>query len=334
MRRTLALLPGIAVLAASAPAPAHEQRTAASRLLANDAAATVATAERGSWCGDERASDDTTHAVRAAEHRLRALYLVPSDAPSRLADVAPLIQGSVDAASRTLETARGRALRFDRGTRCGAGYLDITTVRLGLTTAQLAQAAADGTTLAAVAQALRATGVRLVPDDELFTARRSGTVNVVGWLDAPAPTGTCGQATIVSDERRSPRNANAVGGKLALVFRHGESFCGSSTVLHEVAHLLGAVQDPAPHATADGHCSDAAEDVMCLPGSPALGAAGPVVDAGSDDYWDPSADRPLGWWTLNLSPFLCERPGCAGDRAAPRPTRRLRAVGTRRAFRR
>lgn len=332
MRRILALLPGIAVLSASAPALAHDQRAAAPRLLANDAAVTLA--EPAPWCGDERATDDTANAVRLREHRLRALYLVPADAPSRLAEVAPQIQGSVDGAARTLEAARGRSLRFDRGTRCGAGYVDITTIRLPLTTAQLARAAIDGTTLSAVAQGLRERGVRLVPDDELFTPRRSGTVNVVGWLDAPAPAGSCGQATIVSDDRRSARNANAVGGKLALVFRHGGSFCGSATVLHEVAHLLGAVQDPAPHATSDGHCADAAEDVMCLPGSPSVGTAGPVVDAGSDDYWDPSADRPLGWWTLNLSPFLCERPGCAGDRPAARATRRLRAVGSRRAFRR
>ena len=321
MRRILALLPGIALLAATAPATAH-QRAAAPRLVANAAAVTTAAVEQAPWCGDERSTDDVAHAAPAGEHRLRALYLVPSDAPSRLAEVAPQIQGSADAASRLLEAARGRALRFDRGTRCGAGYLDITTIRLGLTTAQLAEAAAQDTTLSAVTRALRQRDVRLVPDDELFTRRAAGTLNVVAWLDAPAPAGSCGQATIVSDERRSERNANAMGGKLALVFRNGESFCGSATVLHEVAHVLGAVQDPAPHGTPDGHCSDAAEDVMCLPGSPALGTAASLVDAGSDDYWDPPAGRPLGWWTLNLSPFLCERPGCAGDRAKRRVARR------------
>lgn len=319
MRRILALLPGIALLAATAPAPAHDQRTAAPRLVADSAVLTTAAAEQAPWCGDERATDDVTHAAAGGEHRLRALYLVPSDAPSRLAAAAPQIQGSADAASRILEAARGRALRFDRGTRCGAGYLDITTIRLRRTTEQLATAAAEDRTLTVVAQALREAGVRLVPDDQLFTRRRAGTVNAVAWLDAPAPPGTCGQATIVADERRTQRNANAVGGKLALIFRREASFCGSDTVLHEVAHVLGAVQDPAPHATSDGHCADAAEDVMCLAGSPALGGTRPAVDAGSDDYWDPAGGRALGWWTLNLSPFLCERPGCAGDR----PPRRL-----------
>lgn len=316
MRSAPALLVVLCCLFAAGPAAAH------------DAPAT-APAPQSPWCGDERSTDDTAHQAPLRRHRLRALYLVPRDAPSRLATVAPAIQGQVDQASATLERDRGRALRFDRGTRCGQQYVDITTIRLPLSTGELQQAADTDTTLARVGRALAARGLRIVPDDELFTPRNAGTTNVVAWLDGPAPAASCGQSTIVADTRRTARNANALGGKLALIFRDGDAFCGGQTVLHEVAHMLGAVPDGAPHATPDGHCDDAAEDLMCV-GGPVTGLAPGTVDAGSDDYWDPPAGAPLRWWTLNLSPFLCARPTCAGD--APAPTRaRNRA---RRAFRR
>ena len=308
MRSAPALLVLLCGLIAAAPAAAHD-------------APTTAPAPQSTWCGDDRSTDDTANQAPLRRHRLRALYVLPRDAPNRLAAVAPTIQGQVDQASATLERERGRALRFDRGTRCGARYVDITTIRLPLTTADLQQAAEADTTLNRVGRALAARGVRIVPDDQLFTARNAGTTNVVAWLDGPAPPASCGQSTIVADARRSVRNANALGGKLALIFRDGDTFCGGQTVLHEVAHMLGAVQDGAPHATPDGHCDDAAEDLMCVAG-PASGLAAGTVDAGSDDYWDPPTGEPLRWWTLNLSPFLCARPACAGDAPARNRVRR------------
>jgi hypothetical protein len=327
VRLVVALLSVLAALSWAAPAPAHDvPGTAPLRLVADDVAVPAQTpAPAVPWCGDERATDDTRHQSTPMRHRLQALYLVPADAPSRFAALAPQIAGAAEAANGILERSRGRSLRFDRGTRCGARHLDISTVRLPLTTAQLAAAAADDTTLERVGRALAARGRRVLRDDQLFD-RSAGEVNYVAWLDGPAPAGSCGQAPVISDPRRSETNDNAYGGKLALVFRDGDGFCGPQTVLHETAHLLGAVQDPAPHATSDGHCNDAGQDLMCL----GADAADPVIDAGSDDYWDPPAGAPLRWWTLNLSPFLCERSGCAGDARTATASRRRAA---RRAFR-
>lgn len=291
-------------------------------------------APAGTWCGDERTTDDVVHESTAPRHRLHALYLVPSDAPSRLGEVAGTIQASADAASGLLARSRGRGLRLDRGTRCGSRHLDITTVRLPLTTASLQRAADTGDTFDRVSAALIERRIPLVPADELFTAQNAGEVNQIAWLDGPAPAGTCGQATIVADERRSTRNDSARGGKLALIFRKAEGFCGARTVLHETLHVLGAVQDPAPHATPDGHCADASEDVMCLPSAPAAGIGEAAVDAGSDDYWDPPTGAPLRWWTVNLSPFLCSGAGCADEprtRAAARQS--LARSRARRSFR-
>ena len=314
------------------PSSAHGHAVRTADAALGTLAADVAPA--GTWCGSERMSDDVAHESTAPRHRLHALYLVPSDAPSRLGAVAGTIQASADAASGFLARSRGRGLRFDRGTHCGSRHLDITTVRLPLTTAALQRAADAGDTFDRVSAALIKRGIPLVPADELFTARNAGEVNQIAWLDAPAPAGTCGQATIVSDERRSARNDNARGGKLALIFRRDEGFCGARTVLHETLHTLGAVQDPAPHATSDGHCADVSEDVMCLPSAPAAGLGEAAVDAGSDDYWDPPTGAPLRWWTVNLSPFLCSGAGCEhepGARAAAR--RSLTRSRARRSFR-
>jgi hypothetical protein len=33
-------------------------------------------------------------------------------------------------------------------------------------------------------------------------------------------------------------------------------------------------------------------------------------DYGNDDYWDPPQGVPLGWWTLNLSRFICPDAQC------------------------
>ena len=337
MRTTLASLAiALAALLPALEAHAHGIPGGQARIVAASAADLVdAPAARPAWCGDERATDDARHQAPAAAHRLRALYLVPADAPSRLATVAPEIQAGADGASRLLERTRGRALRFDRGTRCGPRHIDITTIRLRSTTAQLEAAAASGTTFTRIGRELIGLGVPLVPDDELYEPETSGTLNHVAWLDGPAPSGTCGQATVVSDPTRTAQNASALGGKLALIFRASETgrFCGPGHVLHEVLHLLGAVQHEAPHATGDGHCADDAGDLMCATAEPAA-ADGPRIDAAGDDYWDPAAGAPLRWWTVNLSPFLCARPGCAGDRAARKAKPRARKAAARRAARR
>lgn len=331
MRRRIAPLAVLGALALVAPPASAHQARIANAVVGAPAADT---APAGQWCGDERTTDDRTNEVAGSAHRLRALYLLPADAPSRLGEVAGRIQASVDGAAAIMECSRGRSLRFDRGTRCGPANVDITTVRLPLSTADLEQAALAGDTLDRVTDALIARGQPLVARDELF-GRGAGTLNLVAWLDGAAPAGSCGQATMIDDPRRSARNDNAVGGKLALIFRDAHSFCGPGAVLHEVLHLLGAVQEPAPSATPDGHCRDVAEDIMCLPGSPAAGLGDIAVDAGSDDYWDPSPAAPLRWWTVNLSPFLCARARCAGDapRARARAAKRaLRRAPGRRAF--
>lgn len=264
------------------------------------------------WCGRPRGSDDTVNELANGRHRFHAIYAHARDAGSRLGSVADGIQTSAMHASSLIEALHGRAIRFDMGTSCGGAYLDISALRLPQTTAELERLARtpDGT-LQAVADALDAAGFGVIRAGDSQAAAAARTRNWVVWLDGPAPAGSCGQAMLYDDARRGAGNLNNLGGKVSLVFRSDNQFCGAATVRHEIAHNLGAVVSSAPHASG-GHCTDAIEDTMCLPGSPAR-AGGEYharwFDYGTDDYWDPPGGA-LPWWTVNLNRFMCRRADC------------------------
>jgi hypothetical protein len=248
------------------------------------------------------------------------VYLVPHDAPSRFKPVAARIQADAFGASALLERLYRRAIRFDMGTSCGPRYLDISEFRLSATRAELARAAQSNDPDAVfnlVRSQMRQAGFLLFDSYNPNGPWEIQSVNYVAWLDGPGPSASCGQATSLLDTRRVPWNRNNTGGKLALIYRRGRGFCGSQTVRHEIGHNLGALQPDAPHTRDGAHCTDALEDTMCEGGAPAVapgaarGARNAVYfDYGNDDYWDPPDGRPLKWWTLNLSWFLCENPRC------------------------
>ena len=264
------------------------------------------------WCPNPAPG---ANQVDNGQYRYHAVYAHASDRPSNLDEFGGLLQRYTFTASAVLERQYRRAIRFDIGTPCGRGQLDISTLRLPLTTAELnAAAEARGTaTFDAVAQSLRLAGYGVAGNSEPFELRASRTENFLVFLDAPHPARTCGQGTALLDSTRSETNANNMGGKLAVIFRDGSDFCGPDVVRHEIGHNLGALQPDAPNTTDGVHCNDAFEDTMCSWESPKIsgGAFNSMwFDYGNDDYWDPPNGQPLGWWTLNLSRFLCTDPGC------------------------
>lgn len=102
-----------------------------------------------------------------------------------------------------------------------------------------------------------------------------------------------GQATLELDDRPGPRNRNNRGPSYAIDFGGGSDPEPSwTTLLHEAAHTMGAVQLSAPHTTGRGHCTDG-QDIMCYqdhPGAdydPYVCVVG-AFDCNSDDYFDPT----------------------------------------------
>ena len=295
------------------PDPASIDGAAPSGSPRARASAAASTGLPTTWCGDERTSDSTQNELANGDFRYHAVYAVPSDAPSRLQSVAGRIQADAMRATGLIEQLYGRAIRFDMGTSCGPQYLDVSVVRLPQTTAQLQNIAnSDTGTLDAVTNALDSSGFRVIKASDTFAAAAARTRNWVVWLDGPAPAGACGQAMLYDDAVRSQENYNNLAGKVAVVFRGAEGFCGANSIRHEIAHNLGAVVSRAPNSNG-GHCTDAIEDTMCTPEAPAVaGGAYHALyfDYGNDDYWDPPSGRALPWWTVNLSRFVCPDSNC------------------------
>jgi hypothetical protein len=218
-------------------------------------------------------------------------------------------------------------------------------VRLPFTEAQLAGLAAETRTATfdAIAATLRERGFPVASNDAGLDQLMALKENFLVWLDGPAPAGSCGQGTALLDSARSQSNLNNLGGKLAVIFRQDRGFCGADVVRHEIGHNLGALQPDAPNTEDGVHCIDAFEDTMCAWQAPKV-AAGPFnglyFDYGNDDYWDPPQGAPLGWWTLNLSRFICldaqcnrpqradrEAASAGGTDSAERPERRAAKRG-------
>jgi hypothetical protein len=266
------------------------------------------------WCGTQRGDDDREHEADNGAYRYHAIYAIPSDGPDRFAQVAETLQADAFQASGLLEQNYGRAIRFDLGTNCGPQYLDISTVRLPYSTAQLQALAPTATgTLDAVSNGINAAGFATIRPTDTLESAAARNRNFVVWIDGPAPSGACGQATSYDDPTRDPSNLNNLGGKVAVVFPNGSGgFCSSNTVRHEIGHNLGALQPVAPHAFDGAHCNDSYEDTMCYSQAPrtASGQRGQFFDYGNDDYWDPPQGAGLPWWTANLNRFLCPDAAC------------------------
>jgi hypothetical protein len=267
-----------------------------------------------SWCGIQRSNDDTSAEFDNGEYRYHAIYALPADAPDNFGRLASTLQADAFQASALLESAYGRAIRFDLGTNCGPQYLDISVVRLPQTTAQMQALAPTATgTLEAVSDGIDAAGFSTIRPTDTVESASLRTRNYLVWIDGPAPSGACGQATSYSDSTRDPSNLNNLGGKIAVVFSNGSGgFCSSNTVRHEIGHNLGALQPVAPHAFDGAHCNDAYEDTMCYSNSPKVagGQRGLFFDYNNDDYWDPPGGVGLPWWTANLNRFLCPDAAC------------------------
>lgn len=110
-----------------------------------------------------------------------------------------------------------------------------------------------------------------------------------------------GHTDATSTARAAGVRVPAVSPKYAMVWGHvlrrgGPSCWGGgrtdlpTTPVHELFHVLGAVQASAPHSDGAGHCLDA-PSIMCYGDKtfyiPACDQPIPVIDCGQDDYWNP-----------------------------------------------
>ena len=250
--------------------------------------------------------------------QVHAVYVYPAKTTSRFAAFAAMFQADARQASSLLQ-GLGRDVRWDRrpgstscnGTPETTTLLDITVFQSSYNARQLS---ADRQ-FTLVANELQASGKFSGPDKKY-----------VVWLDAGSRY--CGQGSLWQDSTRSSTNKSEVNRTTGIVYRPYSTsdqatggFCRGRTLLHELGHNLGAVQNLAPNAFDGAHCDDDNNDTMCYTGqaSDQVSSEEPQFDYAKNDYWDVGATRPttlddgyprastekLGWWALNLSKYVC-----------------------------
>ena len=281
-------------------------------------AATYDVDSHAAWSASEYDGKSFTsdQAGTTALPTVHAVYMFPSDGPNRFAQFAAMFQADARDASRLL--GYGRAVRWDErlGTDGVTRYLDITVIRSSHRARKLGGS----------------NQFKLVGEDLTNRGLTDPNKKYVVWLDADSRY--CGQGQLYQDPTRSASNYNERR-LYSVVYRPYSTtdaatggFCRGRTVMHEVGHTLGAVQTAAPNNSDGAHCNDSAEDVMCYRNSNPPDTGGPVFDYAANDYWDPAADpsidatdprfgTKLGWWTVNLSRFICPTSGCQDANSNP-----------------
>jgi hypothetical protein len=302
-----------------------------------DVAGTVATVEAAAgtedeglpatWCGTERTSDYTgANTVFAqSSQQFKLVYAYASDTANRFAGWKDALQADVSLIGRFMGAQSGgrRTPRFDMGTDCGPGYLDIQVVALPGTRASYAMDL-DALKADVGAQVPAVYGQRNV----LVLADRMSNAPAYAWYGI-------GESWITeAASSSSPHNSGGLFAALWVPDTLGVPGTNpngwwAEGMLHELTHNLGAVGAGAPHATGAGHCYDGF-DVMCyddgaLPqplteGCPTIpGVMNQVYDCGQDDYFNvaPPAGSYLAthWNTYNnryLVACADARPACGG----------------------
>jgi hypothetical protein len=256
--------------------------------LASSPAAVAAVAPV-SWCGNDVSQTDRKR-DRLGGRQVHVVYALPADGQSRFADLASAIAtdvAAIDAWWRREDAARTPRFDLFEFPACGSrfGLLDLSQSRLpGPATSYLAL----GGRFERIADQLA--GSYAFSDlDKKYLVFYDGPV---GGDDV------CGTAS----------GGPAIGGRFSYAIVYLRSTCGLTigngggaayVAAHELTHMLGAVEDQAPHACNDGHVCDHALDLLTAfyDGSP-LDAA--VLDFGRDDYYG----HPGPWFDVRDSRWL------------------------------
>jgi hypothetical protein len=246
-------------------------------VTAADLPVTAAPAAPAVWCGSPATADRAPNVV--AGNAVRWVHAIPSDGPDDLAGLAAVMQADaeqIDAWWRGQDPAR--TPRNDVAAfSCGA-QLDITTVRLPRTSAQLSPL---GGRFSTIVDSLEAAGL-----DSPFT-------KLVVYYDGPTTdNNVCGQG-----------GSDSSGfGAAVVYYRSCTGVSTAAVAAHELLHTLGAVSRSAPNDCGNeqgGHTCDNEADLM----HPSIGGeplTSKLLDPGRDDYYGHSG----GWTDTQDSAWL------------------------------
>jgi hypothetical protein len=204
--------------------------------------------------------------------RVEVMYGVPSDVPNDYANKVASIRTAIDQADAHFEASDDSTTQHLRWL-CSGGSVTVDNVTL-------VPIGSDGAyTYQDVYNSLnpRAKGRKSTVTSYNSTSRVY-VVFVDGLSSSSYPY--CGQGSVDADDSPAATNRNNVGPGYALI-----ACWDGHTALHEIGHMLGAVQLSAPHSSGAYHCYDEA-DIMCY-------NDGGSYFAGPDGVNGTSDDRPL-----------------------------------------
>jgi hypothetical protein len=257
-----------------------------------------------SWCGQETGTDSLSTPGSSTAPGIKLIYAYPSDRADRFFQFANVLQGNASTISSFIAAQSGssKTVRFDMGSSCGAGYVDLQSVALPRTRSSYTSAGTINTGA-------------LLADLQPLVATPGLRRNYLVILDTLAPAGPMGFGWLYqggNSDTPDPSNIHNSGGLFAMVFGSDGATPNSAAptyqpglFMHELGHTLGAVQYSAPNSSSGGnpnstysHCFDE-WDVMCYAdGGPANSLtfscathAGQITeefDCGQNDYFNPT----------------------------------------------
>lgn len=266
-------------LAAGALLPAERALEPTSTLTAQRLGTSVSGAARATaaWCGAPSQVDRVPNVV--AGNAVHWVYAIPADGADALTSLAPVMQADaeeIDAWWRRFDPVR--APRNDLAPFPCGQQLDITTLRLRQTSAQLAPLQGR---FSSIVDAVEAAGLR------------SSFSKILVYYDGPvSEANVCGQGGT---------EFNGFG--VAITYYRACTGVSTAAVsVHEVLHALGAVARGAPNECSGAdraHTCDNEDDLLY----PRIGGeplSAKLLDPGFDDYYGHAG----GWLDVQDSPWL------------------------------
>lgn len=227
-------------------------------------------AERAEGSSSRSRLDTPRRSVSCAARRTHRTVVLYAHAPGQ-SRMGPAVRGQI---REVIERSNGLVARAARGSGGPAADLRVACTRGGYVS--IPSIETRGASFAELQDAARRAGFDRDREKYLIFA------------DVASPDGNvAGMAQLHRDDRRVLTNRNNHGGAMYGVVWAGH-FAGR-TPLHELSHLMGAVQPSAPGSDDSFHCTDS-RDILCA-SSVDRGCASYELDCGTDSYFSTSPRR-------------------------------------------
>ena len=245
--------------------------------------------------------------------KLQAIYVYDSAkglSPSRVAQVRQMMQES-DRIIYLSADKQGGGRRLRVATESTGNLCQVSVITIPISIDEL-----NSNSDSIINPELISRGI--ITDSNYKDAKSTGIIPVVFFDSDPNLPTQCGLGVSLQDDKVDGANSLPQSGQASIWGKCWNSF----TAIHEIMHVLGAVQTSAPHSTSDDHCNDGIDPLCYDDGSPNATQKlvcpstpyrpGGLLDCNGDDYFavNPSPGTYLSdhFNIANNSPYIQKIP--------------------------